>query len=516
MFEEDGSYIHRWKGVFVLSLALLIIALDNTVLNVALPVISEDLLASAKDLQWIVDVYVLFFASLLLTFGALGDRYGRKLLLNIGMIIFALGSLGAALSTSTEMLIMMRGVTGIGGAAMMPATLSILTDMFRDPKERTKAIAVWSMTFGIGFGFGPVLGGWLVDDFSWELVFYINIPVVAITMLFGKFFLPESKDSSRPQEDLLGMILSVLGLFALVYAIIHAGVVGWFHEEVIIYFVAAVVLLGIFISWEKRCTHAMLPMGLFKNPSFLVASVAITLVMFGMMGTMYFFTQYFQTIQGYSAFEAGLLLIPLTIALTVGAGIAPATVEKFKLANTTFVGILLSALSMLYFALLVEVDTSLTIVIIGFIMQGFGIGLAMTPGTDSIMGSIPESKLGVGSAMNDATRELGGALSIAVMGAMMNATYIAATSILEKAPELKALHADMIEFIGSSIQAAHIVARDLNNEAMSKMIISVADEGFVLGMQEAMIMGTVVTFLAAFLTLWKLPNEIRQSKEEEV
>lgn len=508
MYLEDGSYRDRWKGVIVLSLALIIVALDNTVLNVALPVISNELSAAAADLQWIVDVYVLFFASLLLTFGSLSDRYGRRRMLNIGMIVFALGSLGAGISTNTLELIIYRGLAGIGGAAMMPATLSILVDMFKNREERTKAIGVWAMTFGIGFGFGPVLGGWLVKDYSWQMAFFINIPIIIVTLIASYRYLPDSRDQSVPKADLIGMVLSIIGLFALIYAIIEAGVKGWNFGTVGIFFFVALLFLSLFVWWERRSSHAMIPLKLFKNPSFMAASLGITLVMFGMMGTMYLFAQYLQTIQGYNPLEAGLLLVPLTIAMSLGSMLAASWSLKWGIKIVSSMGVFISAGGMLVFVLYAAVDTPLWLIITGFVIQGFGIGVAMTPATDSIMGAIPEAKLGVGSAMNDTTRELGGALSIAVMGAMMNASYLSVTQSIEGIDHLSQKFQDMVE---GSIQGAHMVASQLGNQTAT-LIVTQANQGFIDGMIDAFYMGTIVTALAAIFTYYFLPNKIKVSE----
>ncbi len=516
MRTADGSYIHRWKGLGVLILTLFIIAIDNTVLNVALPAISYDLQASASDLQWILDIYVLFFASLLLTSGSLSDRYGRKLLLNIGMAIFALGSLGAALSPNTEMLILMRGLTGIGGAAMMPATLSIMTDMFRDETERQKAIMIWSMSFGIGFGFGPVLGGWLVDNLSWEWVFYINLPIAIITLFASARYLPESFDPSIPKEDLVGMGLSIVALFTLIYAIIKAGTHGWTQWDVLLNLAVGALFMTVFILWERRTPHAMMPMKLFKNRSFTIATVVITLVMFGMMGTMYFFSQYLQTIQHYSALAAGALLIPLTLAMTFATMIAMPMMKRFGMRWTTTIGVVASALGMGWFWYMVDVDTTLWIIMTGFVIQGFGIGLAMMPATESIMASLPQSKLGIGSAMNDTARELGGAVSVAVMGAIMNAIYIAATVTLGSQGEVAVLGTTALELIQSSIQGAHAVASTVPNTHLEHIILTTADSAFVDGMRHAMAIGMIVTLLSALLAALAMPSRQIVSTHEEL
>lgn len=495
------SYPKRWYGIVVLSIVLVIVSLDSTVLDVAIPSISNSLGATAKDLQWLIDIYILVFASLLLTLGALGDRHGRKMMLQIGTTLFGIASLGAALSTSIDMLIAFRGLTGLGAGMMMPATLSIITDMFADKEERQKAFGIWGMMFGIGFGFGPLLGGWLVDNYGWESVFFINIPIVLISLTLGAMWLPESSDTTTPKTDMIGMSLSVVGLFLLTYGIIEAGMLGWSQPEVLTYLVTSIVILTLFIFWEQRIPHPMLPLELFYNPSFSISSIALTLAMFGMMGTMFFFSQFFQTVQHFSATSAGLLLIPLTIGIMVASSIAPKLLQQYGLRRNVSVGITLAGIALLYFAYLIELDTPWYIIAIGFFLQGFGFGMAMMPATDAIMASIPEAKLGVGSAMNDTTRELGGALSIAILGALVNNKYI------------EAIHSSTIEAsltfdISRSIQSAHIIATNLNDPT----IISIADIAFIDALSYSMYIGAVITFVAAIITYKYLPDEVKQTQ----
>ena len=284
MVEQTAWHKRRWIALGFLALALLVISLDNTVLNLALPSISRDLGATLNGLQWIVDAYTLVFAALLLTVGSIGDRFGRKKVLQGGLIVFGAFSLGAALSRSTGTLIAMRALMGIGGAAIMPSTLSIITATFRDPKERAQAIAVWAATFGLGTGIGPLVGGWLLTHFAWSSVFYINLPVVVVGLVGGYFFIFDSKAEHPRRIDIPGCILSLTGLFALVYGIIQAGISSWTAHNVLWAFGIALVLLAIFVFWELHSKHAMLPLKFFKNMSFTGANIALTLVAFAMFG----------------------------------------------------------------------------------------------------------------------------------------------------------------------------------------------------------------------------------------
>ena len=263
MIEQTKLYKRRWVALFFLAFSLLVIALDNTVLNLALPSISKDLGATLNGLQWIVDAYTLVFAALLLTVGSIGDRYGRKKLLQGGLIVFGIFSLGAALSRNTGTLIAMRALMGIGGATIMPSTLSIITATFRDSKERAQAIAIWAATFSLGMGIGPLVGGWLLTHFQWSSVFYINLPVVVIAVIGGLFFIQNSQAEHPRRIDVPGCILSMAGLFALVYGIIQAGIDGWTAHNVLIAFAAALVILTAFALWERHSTHPMLPFRFF-------------------------------------------------------------------------------------------------------------------------------------------------------------------------------------------------------------------------------------------------------------
>ena len=305
VIEQAKWYKRRWAALGFLAFSLLVISLDNTVLNLALPSISKDLGSDTTELQWIIDAYILVFAALLLTMGSLGDRIGRKKVLQVGMVLFGCFSLGAALSRSTGMLITMRGLMGAAGATIMPSTLSILTATFRDAKERAQAIALWTAVYALGAGIGPLVGGWLLTHFTWSSVFYINLPIVVIGLVGGYFFIQDSRAEHPRKVDIPGCALSVAGLFALVYGIIEAGIDSWTAPNVLYAFAAAFVLLVVFVIWEVRTPNAMLPLKFFKNMSFTGANIALTLVSFALTGCFFFLSQYLQSVHGYNALQAG-------------------------------------------------------------------------------------------------------------------------------------------------------------------------------------------------------------------
>ena len=281
MKEAKKSYSGPWIALAFLMLAVLILGIDDTVLNLVLPAISREFMASISELQWMINAYLLAFVALLLTMGALGDRFGRKRMFQIGLVLFGLASLAAAFSTSMTMLIACRALTGIAGAMVLPQTLSIIRASFTDPKSRGQAIGIWAGMFALGYGIGPVVGGILLEHFEWRSVFFLNIPVVIIALTGGYFFVQESRDRSAPKLDPIGVILSITGLSALVYGIIKVGEKGWTDESVIVSLCIGVITLVIFALWEIRSDHPMLPMRFFKNMSFTGANVAMTLVSFG-------------------------------------------------------------------------------------------------------------------------------------------------------------------------------------------------------------------------------------------
>ena len=284
----------RWLALGVLCLSLLLVVLDNTILNVALPTLVDELDASTSDLQWIVDSYVLVFAGLLLSAGSLGDRFGRKRSLFLGMIVFGIGSVLAALTGSSGALIATRGLMGVGAAFVMPATLSIITNLFTDPRERAQAIAAWAGVAGLGVAIGPITGGWLLEHFWWGSVFLVNVPFIVLALVAGWKLLPESRDPEQPRLDFVGAGLSIVGLTALVWTLIEAPNHGWTDVMTLGGFAVALAVLGSFIAWERHTDHPMLDLSFFADRRFSVGTGAVTLVMFSLFGALFVLTQLLQ------------------------------------------------------------------------------------------------------------------------------------------------------------------------------------------------------------------------------
>jgi DHA2 family multidrug resistance protein-like MFS transporter len=510
LMEQTKGYRNRWIALAFMAISLLVISLDNTVLSLALPSIAEGLGASASQLQWIVDAYILAIAGLLLTMGYIGDRLGRKPVLMAGLAIFAAFSLGAALSNSTGMLIGMRAMMGIGAAIIMPATLSILTATFRDPKERAQAIALWAATFALGMGIGPLIGGWLLEAFSWHAVFYINIPVIAIGLIGGGYYIENSKTEHPRRLDVLGAVLSIAGLFALVYAIIQAGTEGWTATPVLYAFGAAAVLLGAFIFWELKFKGAMLPLHFFKNMSFTGANVALTLVAFGLMGAFFFLGQFLQSVQGYTPFQAGLRLLPMALVSFFSAAGSAKVAERIGTKLTVAIGIFIAAVGFFYLTMVAAVDTSYLNIAIAMSITSLGIGMTMSPATNSVMGSIPVSQSGIGSAMNNTTRQIGAALGVAILGSILNATYITRIDAVSWPAQLPA---EAMEAIRNSIQGAHIVAQQVPVPQLAQMIIDQSNEAFTAGSAHALLVAAIILAITAIITLIILPSRVRGPKE---
>jgi len=508
--EQTKGYQNRWTALAFMAISLLIISLDNTVLSLALPSIAEGLGASASQLQWIVDAYILAIAGLLLTMGYIGDRLGRKPVLMAGLVIFGAFSLGAALSNSTGMLIGMRAMMGIGAAIIMPATLSILTATFRDPKERAQAIALWAATFALGMGIGPLIGGWLLENFSWHSVFYINIPVIAVGLIGGGYYIENSKTEHPRRLDIPGAVLSIAGLFALVYAIIQAGMEGWTATHVLYAFGAAAVLLAAFILWELKSRNAMLPLYFFKNMSFTGANVALTLVSFGLMGAFFFLGQFLQSVQGYTPFQAGLRLLPMAVVSFISAAGSAKVAERLGTKLTVAIGIFIAAIGFFYLTRIAAVDASYLNIALAMSITSLGMGLTMSPATNSVMGSIPVSQSGIGSAMNNTTRQVGAALGVAILGSILNATYLARINAVSWPAQLPA---EAMEAIRNSIQGAHIVAQQVPVPQLAQMIIDQSNEAFTAGSAHALMVATVILAITAVITLVILPSRVRGPKE---
>jgi EmrB/QacA subfamily drug resistance transporter len=487
----------RWWILGVLILSLFTATLDNTILNVALPTLARELHASTSQLQWMVDSYVLVFAGLLLVAGALSDRFGRRLALLGGLVIFGVGSVVSAFVTSADQLIIARAFMGIGAALTMPATLSIIANVF-DEAERPKAIAAWSAVSGLGIVVGPILGGWLVEHFAWNSIFLVNVPVVIVGIGAILAVVPESKAARAPRLDPIGAVLSVAGLVALVFGIIEVPSRGWDDPAIIGSLGAAAVLLGAFLAWERRVAEPMLDIRLFRNPRFSAASLSVTLVFFALMGVLFFLTQYLQGVLGLSALDTGIRFVPLAIGIIASAPVSTILTKRFGAKLATAFGLLVTAGSL---GLLATVNLASGEVLIAAVLAigGFGVGVAMTPATDAIMGALPKEQAGVGSAVNDTTREIGGAIGVAVLGSVFSAVYSD-----RMADVAAALPGDVAAMVRDSIGGALALADQVGGPA-GAALTHAARSAFVDGMAAASLVGTAVAIGGALVALVWLP-----------
>ncbi len=416
------AYDRRWLILAVLCFSLLVIVIDNTILNVAIPTIVRELDATNSQLQWMVDSYTLVFAGLLLTAGALGDKFGRRGALQFGLVMFGLGSLASAFATSADQLIATRAFMGIGGAFIMPATLSIITNVFPSD-ERGKAIGVWAGTAGLAGVLGPTIGGFLLEHFYWGSIFLVNIPIVVLGVLAGLFVIPSSKDPDAGRLDPIGALLSIVGLVALLFGIIEAPQHGWTDPMILASFGVAVVALAGFVAWESHTDHPMLDVRFFKNPRFSAASASISLIFFAMFGSTFLITQYFQFVLGYTPLQTGIRFLPFAICMLIGSPLSAPLAHRLGTKVVVTLGLSLATVGLLSFATL-SVDSSYwPDVLLRMVLMASGMALTMAPATESIMGSLPLGKAGVGSAVNDTTRQVGGALGVAVIGSVLSSIY---------------------------------------------------------------------------------------------
>ena len=421
LHEEPAIHSRRWFLLGVMCLSLVLVVMSVSGLVTASPSMQEELNASAGQIQWIIDAYAVVFAGTLLTAGALGDRFGRKRALLAGLVVFGAGALVAGIGTSATQVIVGRGVMGVGAALVMPATLSIITAIFA-PEERSRAIAIWAGFAGAGGAIGPIVSGALLERYWWGAAVLINLPVVVATLLAIAAYAPESRDDTKTRLDPVGALLSLVGLGALIFAIIEGGEDGWTAAPVVVAAVVAIVALVSFIRWELRSPHPMLPLSLFRDRRFSIGSGVITVAFFVMFGFFVLATQYLQFARGYSPLEAGLATLPLAVAFVAISPRSAALAERFGAGRVMAFGFVVVAAG---FALLAQLDTDTSYLVIGasFFILGSGMSLTAAPATTEIMSAVPLSKLGVGSAVNDTTREVGGALGIAILGSIANSAY---------------------------------------------------------------------------------------------
>lgn len=493
-------------ALVVICLSVFVISVDATIVNVALPTFSRELDADTAQLQWIVDAYTLVMAGLLLSAGSLSDRYGRRGWLSSGLALFAITSAIAAQVSTADGLIAARAAMGVGAAVIFPTTLSLITNIFPDPVKRAKAIGLWAAMVGVGVAAGPITGGWLLEHFSWGSVFMVNVPIAAVAIIGGVLFVPTSRDPAAPPVDVPGLILSSVGITALVFTVIEAPNWGWGSAHTSAGFAVAVVVLAAFAWWERRSSHPMLDVSVFGNRRFSGGSLAVTAGFLTLFGFIFVITQYFQFIKAYSAFETGVRLLPVAISIAVASIVGPRIVERIGTTVVVVAGLAIFAAG-LGWASTIDASTSYAVIATQMALLGGGLGLTTSPATESIMGSLSADKAGVGSAINDTTRELGGTLGVAIVGSVFASVY---TARLADNAAISALPEDIRATMDSSMAAAGEVIGQLPQSVMPDIRAAV-DTAFLDGMQVGSLVSAAIALAGAVIVAWLLPARARQS-----
>ncbi|MFI7386735.1 MFS transporter [Streptomyces sp. NPDC049813] len=501
----EAVHRRRWAILGVLMLSLLIVVLDNSILNVAIKTISTPaptgLGATQSELEWAINSYTLVFAGLLFTAGLLGDRLGRKKVLVGGLVVFGIGSALAAESGSPAQLVAFRAVMGLGAAFVMPATLAVLMNVF-EREEQPKAIGIWAGGVGLAIAIGPITGGLLLDHFWWGSVFLVNVPIVILAVVLMVALVPDSKDPKPGRIDLVGVVLSVVGLVLLVYGIIKGGDEGDFTSpQVLVTIIAGLAVLVGFVVHEKRSDHPSIDIGYFRNKVFSAAIAAIALVFFALMGVTFFSVFYTQSVRGYSPLQTGALMLPLAAAQLIFAPRARIVVDRIGVRATTTGGLVLLAAMLAAFTVL-DADTPIWILEVMFFLMGTGMAHVMTPTSVVIMQALPREKAGSASALSNTFRQVGGALGIAVLGSVLSTAY--RHGLESRTDGLARLPAGLRDTAGGSIEATLGVAERIGPRAGG--LVEASYGAFLHAMHVTALWGAGVALLSAVVTAVFLPG----------
>lgn len=509
----------RWYILGVLVICLLVVVMDNTILNVALKTIQDDLGASQGQMEWAVNSYILVFAALLFSFGVLADRFGRKRMLLAGLLLFGIASAVSAFSSSPGRLIATRAIMGIGAAAVFPQTLSIITNVF-EPAERGRAIAIWAGFSGMAVALGPIIGGVLLEHFWWGSVFLINVPFVIVGVLAIAAIVPESKDPAPKRVDPIGVVLSMLGLAALVYGIIEGGESGeWSAPGTLGPMIGGVALLVAFVLVERRSSHPALDVTLFRDARFSAATAAVTLMFFGLSGSLFYMSFYLQAVRDYSPLETGLLFLPSAVALMIAAPRSAKMAQRYGTKVVCGGGMALAAASMGVFAF-VDTETPIVVIEIAYFFMGFGMGNIIAPATESIMSVVPREKAGAGSAVNNTVRQVGGALGVAILGSLTSAVYRG--DLGDKVNVLPQQYRDEArESIGGTLEGAARTGASVRDGTLEPQagrgldgLVDAARDSFNYAMHVATIGAVVVMAVGVVIVARYMPGRSRAAAAE--
>ncbi|WP_081706205.1 MFS transporter [Nocardia sp. CNY236] len=480
----------RWAALAVLVLPVLLTSMDLSVLYLAIPLISADLAPSSSQMLWILDIYGFVLAGLLITMGNLGDRFGRRLVLLTGATLFGAASVLAAFSTSPEMLIAARALMGLGGATLMPSTLSLIRNMFVDSGERTKAIGVWTAAFAGGGALGPVVGGALLNFFSWGWVFLINVPVLVVLLVAAPVLVPEHRDRSQARFDLVGAALSMAAILPLVYAVKHAAEIAGWDSRCTIAAAAGAAAAILFVLRQRIAVAPLVDTTLFRSRRFVGALVAVTLGIMALLGPNMYLARYLQLVVGLSPLTAALWMVPMTVAAMTGSMLAPQLAARVGTARAVAAGFSTAAVGLAIISLTPPAD-GLAVVVIGGIVLSGGVVSVMTLATDAVVAAATPERAGAASAIQETGSEFGGALGVALMGSLGVAIYRAN---LELPPEAPAVARE-------SLASARAAAEDLPEDLRTSVLADAAD-AFTAGLSVAAVAGAVAMAALAVLVPW--------------
>jgi DHA2 family multidrug resistance protein-like MFS transporter len=501
-----------WAILAVLAAALALISLDNTIVNVALPTLQEELGASTAELQWIVDAYSVLFAGVLLLAGSLGDRFGRRRALVIGLVIFGAGSLAAGFATTADMLIVCRAIMGIGGAFIMPSTLSILVQVFTEPRARAQAIGIWAAVAGAAVAIGPILGGFLLEVTTWHAIFWVNPPLVLLALVATWRLVPESCDPSRPRLDPLGAVLSTVGIIALIVTVIEVPDQG-ISALTITSTITAIVFLIAFVWWERRAPRPLLPMELFTQRLFTIAIITVALVYGALMGVMFFLPQFLQLVQGDTPLQSGIAMLPAAGGLFLASLFSPRWAERLGTRRTIVAGLALVVLGLVLAAYLTA-DSAYLHVGGSLGLMGLGLGMVLPQATNSVLASVPRERAGMGSAVNDGVGELGGSLGVAILGSLLSLGYRnqIEAQIAAAGDAIVTIPANVVEAVRESLAAGSLAVAQLPIDVATP-IREVAGAAFVSGMTTALMVAAAIVALGALLAWWMFPARVERVEE---
>jgi EmrB/QacA subfamily drug resistance transporter len=486
-----------------LLLAAFVINLDTTIVNVALPTLVRRLHASNSQLQWVVDAFNLLFAGSVLAAGSLSDRFGRKGLLLAGLTVFGLASLAGASTDGPGQLIAARAAMGVGAAMVFPSTLSLLTGVFTTRRERALAIGAWGAITGVAIALGPIVGGWLLEASGWRAIFFAMAPVAALAGILVTRYVPTSRDPQAPRIDRPGFVLSSAAIALLVYTIIEAPAQGWGSPRTLGGFALAATLAVAFAGWERRTEHPMLDLSLFANPRFTAASAAVAISFFALSGFIFLVTQYFQFLKGYGPLSTGVRLLPVAscvaISSILGARLAVRVGTKLVVASGLF-----SMAAFYVWVTQTSANTGYGTIAAQMVVLGTGMGLTSAPATEAIMGVVPRAKAGVGSAVNDATRLLGGTLGVAVIGSVYASLYASrlTSALPTRVPPTLANTAH--RSVGAALTAAGQLVH-AGHPALAAAVHDAAASAFFDGFHAANYLAAGVAGAGALMALALLP-----------